>query len=343
MAAFGSGIMGADPLAEARAREMERKRAQTLANIKAAGQGEGKLQGGLNAVGSVAGEHLGAAAARMFGMAPVESPEIVAAKQQAALLEQINGIEGDTASSDWAKKAGRAALEMGDQRTAYAFAQEAGNRAKAEAVSAAKAKEAEQAGFDEMYGRLPTGAKLSGLASGDPRIYARLGITDPVQIEQMAADAQANIDSDLIKKKHAANKIKQGIDTSISSQDVKATGQLLIGSGYKFENDGTSDEDVAIREGIQALVAAKAAELMADSRQAGGEPLSQNSANDAALEYLKGTGQIVVEVAGDKAQYEFWKQPKGTQTLSLGNTPVANTATTPAQAQATGTPRTIQY
>jgi len=331
MAAFGSGIMGADPLAEARAAEMKAKRAQTLANIKAAGEGEGKLQGGLNAVGSVAGEHLGAAAARMFGMAPAESPEIAAAKQQAALLEQLNGIEGDTSSAEWARQAGAKALEMGDQRTAYSFAQEAGNRAKAEAAAEQKALATEQDNFNKQWRGAPTVVQLQSLESKDPRVYASLGMTDPDQIEEMSQSAAAEIESNRIKQKHAADKIRNGLDTSLTGTDLKATEAGLTGLGYQYGDVGSEkDEDIAIRSGITALVAGEAANLMAKARQTGGT-LSQNDANRMAVESLVQSGQLKQEVTGPKSAWNFFGPDEGTKVLSIG----VQAAPTQPQAAAT--------
>jgi len=315
MAAFGTGL-GADPLAAARQKEFDRRRAVTQSNIKNA-PGRNAFEKGMGALSVVAGEHLGAGLAGAFGLEQPDSPEIQQAKAQAKLIEDINLIEGDPASAAYAQEAAKLAADAGNQQAAFGFLQEAGNRKKAEDVLAVKNEQARVKVLAENFGRQPASMKLSMIAGGNDDVFSALGIPPGPERETLMKDAAAQVESNLIRNKANAAKIRRTLDTSVNSTDITSTLAWMDSANMGAEEGVlTSDEDLeGTNKAIAMRVAADAKNLMVQAQEAG-DTLSQADANELATQGLIESGAFEVDVSEGPSMFGMRGKPEGFRSIT---------------------------
>jgi hypothetical protein len=316
MAAFGTGL-GADPLAAARQAEFTQRRAQRQRDIERLGKDQNAFGKGVTALSVVGGEKIGSALAGAFGMETPDSPEVAAARSQAKLLENINLIEGDTSSADYAKQAARLAMEAGDQATAFQFAQEAGTREKAETALAVKTEDARVKTLAENFGRQPNSMKLNLLAGGNEDVYTALNIPAGPEREALKVSAQEQVESQLIRNKAAASKVRRTLDTSVNSTDITSTLAWMDSANIGAEEGVlTTAEDLeSTQKAIAMRIAADAKELMVQSQESG-DTLSQSDANEQAATGLIDSGAFEVDIGEGTSFFGMKGRPEGHRAIT---------------------------
>ena len=315
MAAFGSGL-GPDPRAEARAAQLAEASKIRQASIARLGKGKTALEQGVGAVGVVGGEHLGAALAGAFGMKQPVSPEMEAANKQAELIEQINMIEGDPTSADYAKQAAKLAMDAGNQQAAYGFIQTAGERTKAEGQLAIKSKLAAQKVDAENFSRIPASMKMELFASGDDAAYNMVNIPEGPERQAMMAKATEQIENELLRVKASVRDVRRSLGTSVSTSDMKSGRSWMTGANVSA-TDGwrQSEADVeAMNEGVSMLVSSGANLLRTESQDTD-NPLSDSEAKDLAFKDLVDSGRIIVEVGEGESMWGMVGEPLGKITV----------------------------
>jgi hypothetical protein len=260
----------------------------------------------------VAGEHIGAAIAGAFGYERPESPQMTAARSEAKLIEEINMIEGDPASADYAKQAAKLAMDAGNQSAAYQFIQEAGSRGKAETALGVKTEAARVKVLAENYGRQPNSVKLNMIAEGNEDVFTALNIPEGPEREALRASAKEQVQSNLIRNKAAANKIRRTLDTSINTTDIKSTLAWMNSANIGAEEGLTStEEDVTgTNEAIAMRISADAKELMVQAQERG-DTMSQADANEQASTALIDSGAFEVNVGEGTSMFGMRGMPVG--------------------------------
>jgi hypothetical protein len=311
MAIFGSGL-GADPLAEARAADIAASSKARQRSIERIGQGQNAFGKGVGALSVVAGEHIGAAIAGAFGYEQPESPQMTAARAEAKLIESINLIEGDPASADYAAQAAKLAMDAGNQRVAYQFAQESGVRTKSEAALGVKTEAARVKVLAENFGRQPNSIKLSLIAGDNEDVFTALNIPPGEERDALKASAAEQIESNLIRNKAAANKIRRTLDTSINTTDIKSTLAWMGSANIGAEEGLTStEEDVTnTNEAIAMRISADAKELMVQAQERG-DTMSQADANEQSATALIDSGAFEVNIGEGTSMFGMRGMPEG--------------------------------
>jgi hypothetical protein len=320
MAAFGTGL-GADPRAAARAAQLAEASKVRQRNIRSIGEGQNAFNKGVGALGVVAGEHLGSALAGAFGMEQPVSPELEAANKQAALLEQINLLEGDPASADYAARAAKIAMDAGDQATAYQFAQESGKRAQAEKALGIKTEAAELKVDAENFGRQGASTKLDLIANNDPRVRKMLGYEEGPEWDKMIAGAKEQKESNIVRNKA---KVAALHDPTITPTNIKATRAWMPSANISFAKGmfGKEEELEAGQDAVAAQIGAKAKELIVTAR-ANKVTLSNADANAQATDFLIDNGTFIVEVGTGTSWGGLKGAPEGHRTITGFGTPTA--------------------
>ncbi|NIV33167.1 MAG: hypothetical protein GWN58_28085 [Anaerolineae bacterium] len=180
------------------------------------------------------GEAFGRGLAESLGISP-EDPEITAAKKDAALLNQINAIEGDPSSGDYAREAARLAQQAGRSDLAFQFSQQAGERDKAAAKVAAAAQQEEIENFRAGFNALGRTGKLSMLAADDSSdTLTKLGISTGDHAA-MQEDARGMLETIKLQNANELNKIKPFKDAPKSTeQDTENNSAQMHLLGYDW-------------------------------------------------------------------------------------------------------------
>lgn len=266
MAIFGEGMSGVDPLAKARANAQARDRKRTTDNITRLGEGSGAFDKGVIAAGEIGGEHLAAGLMKLFGVERNVDPEVAAAQQQAALVGQINEIEGDPSSAEYARQAGVLAQEAGRQDIAYGFAQEAGSRQEAETARTAKNEAARLDAERKSFSAQPESVKLALIAEGNERALAALGlVADSDEGRAIMASANTSLKTKQIKDQKQIDDLKAAQDPSVKASDQNASRMWRQGNNIFTSDSGNAEAQEKFASTVDyAHAAAAKAKLKAE-------------------------------------------------------------------------------
>jgi hypothetical protein len=317
MAAFGSGL-GPDPRAAIRAQQLAEASKVRQRNIENLGQGRNAFEKGATALSVVAGEHIGSALAGAFGMEQPVSPEMEAANAEAKLLENINMIEGDPASSQYAKQAARAAMDAGRQDIAFQFMQEAGNREKAETALGVKTEAARLKTLQENYGRQPNSMKLSLIAGGNEDVFQALNIPPGPERDALIKSAAETQESNLIRAKAKAAEVRRTLDTAVNATDITSTLAWMESASIGAEGGmlATEEDLEGTNKAIAMRIAADANQLMVSAQESGAGSMSQADANEQAAAALIESGAFEVNVGEGTSMFGMRGQPEGFRSVT---------------------------
>lgn len=291
MAGIYDTILRGDPLeasrqqAKMRLQEQERaQQAQFLRSLE--GLSPGVRQGAV--AGQAAGQLFGGALSQALGLKTgpssdervEQSPEVAAARQNAALVKSLQGLSADPATAEWATQAAAQAKAAGREDLAFQLLGEAAQRRKAEAKLAQDAERKAREERRATLNTLPTAQRLS-LIVNDPEAAASTYDLTGKKLEAFVQDARDTLDTMRAKNMAELSKVKPVSPANVTKGDLSAVDSTLATLGYDADafNPGFGKDEEARGQFISIIADQARTEQELRARR-GGEtlPLDQITA-----------------------------------------------------------------
>lgn len=272
------------------------------------------------------------------------SPEVTAAKQNLAFARDVQGIQADPASSDWATQVAAKAKALGREDVALQYLAEAAARRKAEAKLEADAQEKQIDNLRSAVNGLGNGGRASWLLNNPDEAKLLYGLDDK-GYTAMAKDAAAERDTIIAKNAGELRKLYEGVKVDTTDADTnQVLGQFdsmgltedTFKTGYFGTNIGADVKGADARLGFASRVAqaAKAEQALASKS---GQSRTIAEIADDIIAGAKSGGILTPNEPFKAADFNQYLNTRRSQYSGAPASPVT-TAPQPAGAQAQAAP-----